>query len=181
MLATLRRHVENDVPSAILQLGHIYRVGQYVPQNMKKAAKIYKRAAELGDVNAIVCLGSLLRTGDGIKQDPNKAMHLYRMAADKGDANGQYNLADEMRRRDPLNIQEYTHYYRLAANQGLTVAEVAMGANAEYEISRGIQSGVEEARRWYGRAAAKGHKGAIARLANHANGKDTFGSVEGLR
>ena len=145
---------------------------------MKKAAKIYKRAAELGNANAMVSLGTILRTGDGgTKKDPNKAMHLYRMAADKGDAFGQYNLADEMRRRDPLNIQEYLHYYRLAANQGLTVAEVAMGANAEYEISRGIQSGVEEARRWYGRAAAKGHKGAIARLAN----EDTLGSVEAGR
>ena len=50
-LVRLRRHVENEVPEAITHLGTAYRCGWYgLMISDKKAAKIYRRAVELGDV-----------------------------------------------------------------------------------------------------------------------------------
>ena len=59
-LARLRRHVENEVPEAIKHLASCYAVGSMgLVQSYKKAAKLYKRAAELGNTEAMVNLGWL--------------------------------------------------------------------------------------------------------------------------
>ena len=43
-IARLRRHVENDIPEAVNQMGSGYRFGiNGFPENHKKAAKILKR------------------------------------------------------------------------------------------------------------------------------------------
>ena len=54
----LRRHVENDNPTAVSQLGECYDHGRLglVPSH-KKAARLYQRAADLGDVFAMSNLG----------------------------------------------------------------------------------------------------------------------------
>ena len=95
-LARIRRHVENAVPEAITQLGSAYRAGSYgLVKSSKKAAKLYKRAVELGDVDAMVHLGNLYvdTTPTGIKLDRKKAARLYRMAADRGHIAAQCHLA----------------------------------------------------------------------------------------
>ena len=61
-LTRLRRHVENEVPEAITFLGDAYRNGLLgLVKSDKKAAKIWKRAVELGSVDAMVHLGILSR------------------------------------------------------------------------------------------------------------------------
>ncbi|KAH8072551.1 hypothetical protein JL720_11116 [Aureococcus anophagefferens] len=85
-LARLRRHVENEVPEAITFLGNAYRLGRLgLVKSDKKAAKIYRRAVELGNVDSMVFLGELFKDGLGVKLDKKKAERLYRMAADRGD------------------------------------------------------------------------------------------------
>ncbi|KAH8053642.1 hypothetical protein JL722_9491 [Aureococcus anophagefferens] len=80
-LARLRRHVENEVPEAITHLGIAYSEGRFgLVKSDKKAAKIYRRAVELGDVTAMNCLGLLYENGSGVKLDKKKAERLYRMA-----------------------------------------------------------------------------------------------------
>ncbi|KAK7241134.1 hypothetical protein SO694_0005206 [Aureococcus anophagefferens] len=92
-LARLRRHVENEVPEAIAMLGDAYRKGWHgLVKSDKKAAKIYRRAVELGSVDAMVSLGGMYATGSGVKLDKKKAARLYRMAADRGNAVAQSNL-----------------------------------------------------------------------------------------
>ena len=56
-LARLRRHVENEVPEAITHLGNAYREGRFgLVKSYKKAAKMYRRAVELGNVDAMAVL-----------------------------------------------------------------------------------------------------------------------------
>jgi TPR repeat protein len=51
----------------------------------------------------------------------------------------------------------------MAAEQGLTSSQYNVGVC--YEKGDGVERDLDEARRWYARAAAKGHQAAIERLA----------------
>jgi hypothetical protein len=64
-LAQLRRHVENEVPEAITFLGSAYRRGGLgLVKSDKKAAKIYRRAVELGNVDAMLKLYEAQANGE---------------------------------------------------------------------------------------------------------------------
>ena len=81
----LRRHVENDNPAAIRHLGWNYERGDLgLKPSHKKAARLYQRAADLGDVMAMFNLGFTYEHGRGVKLDKKKAAKYYRMAADRG-------------------------------------------------------------------------------------------------
>ena len=122
MLAQTRRHVENDVPEAITHLARAYRTGGLgLPQNDKKAVKIYKRAIELGDGDAMTALGYMYANGEGVKLDPKKAETLYRMGAARGHFSCQYNLGGL--ERDAGNIDAARQWLALSAAQGLTAAK----------------------------------------------------------
>ena len=160
-LALIRRHVENDVPEAMTLLGNIYRVGDNVVKSTKKAAKIYKRAAELGDADAASRLGDLHLAGDGVKLDRKKAIQLYRMAADRGSAPAQGKLA-LLLGMEGYPDEETFPLLELAAKQGLTTAEYSVGQC--YVNGRGVTQDLEEAKRWLGRAASKCYDPAVSAL-----------------
>ena len=125
-LARLRRHVENEVPEAITHLGTAYRRGDYgLVKSDKKAAKIYRRAVELGNVNAIINLGELYERGSGVKLDKKKAMKLYRPAADRGHADAQTHVGILL--DSEQKFEEAFRYFALAADQGKTIAEINLG------------------------------------------------------
>ena len=157
-LAMYRRHADNDVPEAVTQLGDMYRRGDSfsgVVKSTKKAAKLYKRAVELGNVDAMLKLGYLYDNGDGVKLDKKKAEQLYRVAADKGDACAQFGLFQLL--KADQRLEEATHYLRLSAEQGYTMAETGLGMQIFWQHG---PDAVDEARRWLDRAAAKGDEDA---------------------
>jgi len=164
-LASLRRHVENEVPEAITSLGSAYRQGYFgLVKSDKKAAKIWKRAVELGDVQAMGYLGILYANGSGVKLDKKKAERLYRTAADRGDAIAQASLAlllDSEKR-----FEEAFRYYALAADQGFRPGETCLGVC--YSFGKGTEVDLGKARYWLERAAAKGDEHAIEALAELA-------------
>jgi TPR repeat protein len=161
-LARLRRHVENEVPEAITCLGNAYRNGRYgLVKSDKKAAKIYRRAVELGNVEAMRHLGTLHVKGSGVKLDKKKAERLVRMAADRGDAGAQSNLGILLHSEE--KYEEAFRYYALAADQGLTDGETNLGCC--YGDGKGTEVDLGKARYWFARAAAKGDEGAIENLA----------------
>ena len=143
---------KRQVPDAILYLGNFYRDGAYgLVKSEKKAAKFYKRAVELGNVDAMNALGALYGLGLGVKMDPNKARQLYRMAVDRGDAAAQCNLAMGLRKEGKYD--EAMRLFLLSAKQGY--------ANAIYGIAfmyvNGMVGGRPDyvaARPWLERAAA---------------------------
>ncbi|EGB06079.1 hypothetical protein AURANDRAFT_5192, partial [Aureococcus anophagefferens] len=138
---------------AITTLGDAYRRGLMgVVKSDKKAAKIYRRAVELGDVMAMNNLGSLYENGSGIKLDKKKAERLYRAAADRGEAFAQFNLA--MLLDAEKRFEEAFRYYALAADQGRTAGEFNLGCC--YRDGEGTEFDPGKARYWFERAAAKG-------------------------
>ena len=156
LLARLHHHVDNDTPEAINSLGQHYEFGKNgLVKSAKKAAKIYKRAVELGHVDAMLNLAKLYATGDGVKLDKKKMMQLYRNAgADRGDAYGQYMLGLCLIQQK--QAEEGLSYMRLAAEQGLILSCTALGMI--YEAGQGdIERDTDEARRWFELAVAKGN------------------------
>jgi TPR repeat protein len=154
--------VENDVPEAITHLGNVYRGGQLgLVKSDKKAAKIYRRAVELGDVDAMVFLGEMYKYGEGVKLDKKKADRLFRMAADRGHAAAQTSLGALL--YSEKKFEEAFRYFALAANQGETFAEISLGLC--YRDGEGTEVDLGKARYWFERAAAKGDEQATTILA----------------
>ena len=144
------------MPEAVNHLAGQYRDGTLgLAKNPKKAAKIYKRAVELGDVQAMVSLGSLYFRGDGVKKSWGKAAQLYRMASERGNVRASYNLAfiaEEEGRMD-----EAHRYYTLSAGQNYAEAQFILSESYGCGI-RGAEYDPDESRRWVIRAAANGHE-----------------------
>jgi hypothetical protein len=154
--------VENEVPEAISCLGDAYHFGGLgLVKSEKKAAKIYRRGVELGDVDAMMRLGFFYETGSGVKLDKKKAERLYRMAADRGDAVAQFNLG--LLLRSEQRFEEAFRYLTLAADQGYTSGEFNVGMC--YGNGEGTEVDLGKARYWFERAAAKGHEKATPSLA----------------
>ncbi|EGB04884.1 hypothetical protein AURANDRAFT_31902 [Aureococcus anophagefferens] len=141
--------------------GHENAIQNLARLDARKAAKIYRRAVELGDVRAMTRLGGLYRTGSGVKLDKKKAERLYRTAADRGDAFGQTNLGTSLYSEE--KFEEAFRYYALAADQGLTSGEFCLGCC--YKDGAGTEVDLGKARYWFERAAAKGYEDAIRNLA----------------
>jgi uncharacterized caspase-like protein/TPR repeat protein len=57
------------------------------------AARLYRDAADRGDLRAMVSLGLSLEAGDGVARDPAGALDWYERAADGGSPDGAINLA----------------------------------------------------------------------------------------
>ena len=161
VLANIRRHVDNEVPEAITHLGTMYRTGVVVVKSGKKAAKLYKRAVELGDVEAMNWLGSLYSKGNGVKLDKKKAAQLWRMAADHGHVWARFNLGNLIESKDGAP-GEYVEHYKIAAAHGLSHAQFRLGCC--YNEGKGVAKDFDEARRLWASAAANGNEKATAVL-----------------
>ncbi|EGB02702.1 hypothetical protein AURANDRAFT_33788, partial [Aureococcus anophagefferens] len=144
-------------------LGDAYCEGHYgLVKSDKKAAKIYRRAVELGDVSAMRNLGELHTTGSGVKLDKKKSERLFRAAADRGDAMAQCNLGESLVSQQ--KFEDGLRYYALAADQGFTFGELNLGICYKYGEDTEVDLG--KARYWLERAAAKGDEAAIEALAD---------------
>ena len=76
---------ERGDPDAQFNLGHAYRLGRGVPQNMNMAEQLYERAARAGHVEAQAMYGLILFQ-NGRRQE---AMPYVQRAAERGDARAQ--------------------------------------------------------------------------------------------
>jgi len=173
-MALLRRNVEKECPEAIRHLGSIYSRGQFglVP-SPKKAARLFQRAADLGNVEAMLNVGVAHMNGSGVKLDKKKAVKYYRMAADRGMPNAQFALGMCYDNGNGVaqDYAEATRLYKLAAGKRLTDAEHNLGIM--YNDGCGGARDAANAARCFERAAAKGHKEAkhcLAILREHAQG-----------
>ena len=66
-------------------LGNLYFTGNGVEQDRARAAELYTRAAEQGDVQALSCLAECYEAGCGVPCDLDRAIALYDQAAALGD------------------------------------------------------------------------------------------------
>jgi TPR repeat protein len=70
--------------AALRNLGHLYRLGQGVKKNGKKARKYYQKAAKLGHAPSQTNLAQMYLSGDGIAYDAEKGRYWLEKAAAQG-------------------------------------------------------------------------------------------------
>jgi len=154
-LAMLRANVERGNAEAMHALGDCAATGTLgMKPSQKRAAELFRRAADLGNASAMVKIGGRLWTGEGVRIDRRKARAYLRRAADRGDPRAQHRLADCLEGDDA----EAYRLCGLAAEQGYTEAEHTLAAM--YTHGYGVAKNYAEAIRWYKRAMAKGDAGA---------------------
>ena len=72
---------EQDYTKAQLAMAEMYKGGEVVPENARKAKIWYEKAAESGNLDAINGLARLYRYGVGVRKDYEQAFALYQQAA----------------------------------------------------------------------------------------------------
>ena len=117
---TIQERAEAGDADAQAQLGHLYEIGDGVPQDFAGAAKWYRKAAEQGFAKAQHNLGFMYENGKGVERDEFTAAKWYRKAAEQGDAVAQYNLGTmyAQGRGVPQDLSEALRLLRKAAAQG---------------------------------------------------------------
>ena len=147
---------EGDVSAQTL-LGHMYRVGDGVPQDDAEAARWFRRAAERGDASAQYNLGDMYFDGEGVPRDHAKAAEWYRRAAEQSHASAQFGLGVllEYGSGVPSDVDEAVKWYHRAAERGNYDAQNKLGRM--YSTGGGVPQNLAEAAKWYSRAAGQGN------------------------
>ncbi|KAE8258201.1 hypothetical protein A4X13_0g1834 [Tilletia indica] len=138
-----------------------------IVQDEGYARELYTQAAQLGYAPSQFKLGSAYEFGSlTCAVDPKRSIAWYTKAAQKGDGESELALSGwYLTGSDGVLKQSDSEAYlwaRRAAIKGIPKAEYAVGYYSEVGI--GVKPDLEEAKRWYMRAAAQGNKRAIARL-----------------
>jgi len=76
-----------------VRLGGMYRLGDGVEKNYKKAYEFFEKASNQGDISGKLELARLLYLGRGVDQNFKKSFQLNKEAARSGSSKGQYNIA----------------------------------------------------------------------------------------
>ncbi|KAJ2225621.1 hypothetical protein GGF40_002040 [Coemansia sp. RSA 1286] len=132
------------------------------------ARELYIKAGKLGYVPSQVRLGQAYEYGTmGCPVDPRRSIGWYTRAAEKGDPDAELALSGwyltGAEPNLPQNDVEAYLWARRAADHGLAKAEYAVGYY--YECGIGVSyPDVQEAQKWYNKAAKKNNRRAIARL-----------------
>ncbi|MCW8919657.1 MAG: sel1 repeat family protein [Gammaproteobacteria bacterium] len=113
-----------------------------------------QQGAAAGNAYDQLNLGAAYDHGIGVARDIDKALHWYQRAAEQGVAEAQFNLA-HLLVTEEISTVAAAEWMEKAARQGLLDAEYLMGAIHAEGI--GVEVNPQEARRWWQRAAARGH------------------------
>ncbi len=122
-----------------------------------EAVKLWKKAAELGDVTAQCELGNCYGNGVGVEQDEEEAFRWYKKAAEQGDADAQHmlNIHYSNGKGVGKNEVEVFKRYKKAAEQGDVNAQYMLGVC--YSNGEGVGKNEKEAFKWYKKAAEQGN------------------------
>ena len=116
-LALLQARVEKKDPAAIYFLGEQYFFGALgLPKDVRKAAELYAKAAELGSVEALHSLELAYYSGEGVEQDEAKGAEFYKKAAMQGSVESRYNLGNHEGRKG--NHDRAGKHFLISAKMG---------------------------------------------------------------
>ncbi|PYH46036.1 putative chitin synthase activator (Chs3) [Aspergillus saccharolyticus JOP 1030-1] len=162
-----RADVEN--PHALHELALMYANGgnDVVARDEAYASQLFHQAAELGYKFSQFYLGNAYEYGLlGCPVDPRQSIIYYTHAAAQGEHQSELALSGwYLTGGEGILQQSDTEAYlwaRKAATAGLAKAEYAMGYFTEVGI--GVAANLDDAKRWYWRAAAQGFPKARERL-----------------
>ncbi len=148
----------------LFNLAYKYDMGKDVAQDKVEAARLYRKAGDLGDLSALYNLGLMYENGEGITQDKAEAARLYRRAADRGHAAAFSNLGVLYENGDGVEQSkaEAIKLYRKAADLGNAIGMTNLAYM--YETGDGIAQNKSEAARLYRKAADLGYARAVNNL-----------------
>ncbi|RKP08037.1 hypothetical protein THASP1DRAFT_16209 [Thamnocephalis sphaerospora] len=160
---------DEENPHALHELGLCYEkstIPAIIPDE-SYSRELFTKAAQLGYAPSQFKLGCCYEYGTlTCPVDPRRSIAWYTRAAEQGDSEAELALSGwYLTGSDNVLKQSDTEAYlwaRKAADKGLAKAEYAVGYYSEVGI--GVKQDLEEARRWYLRAAAQGNKRAMQRL-----------------
>jgi len=176
-IAVCRRALDafpND-PKLLFQLGRAHNSAK----NYAEAMRLYRQAADLGNVNATVNLGLQYTFGWGVTKDYGEAVRFFRKAADTGNSRGLSSLGLMYRNgwgvaKDPV---EAVRLFRKAADLGDANATNNLGQM--YQSGSGVPKDYEEAVRLYRTAIDRGNPNAMVSLGEmYAEGKGVARNYE---
>ena len=159
-------------PQALRELGMMYLNGAGVPQNYKKALRLFKRAARLGSEVAKGDIALMYTTGNGVKQDDEQAFYWAQPSAEAGVATslwivGGLYLEGQVVQKDE---EKAFRLIKKAAELGFIEAKHSVGMM--YANGIGVKQDDEQAFYWLEQAALQGHRLARYPLGMaYANGK----------
>ncbi|KIX93746.1 uncharacterized protein Z520_10652 [Fonsecaea multimorphosa CBS 102226] len=161
---------DKDNPHALHELGLLYESASstdHIVRDEKYALQLFQQAAELGYKYSQFRLGSSYEYGLlGCPIDARQSIAWYTRAAAQGEHQSELALSGwYLTGSEPLLTQSDTEAFlwaRKAASSGLAKAEYAMGYFNEVGIGTPVD--IEEAKRWYYRAAAQNFTKARERL-----------------
>jgi TPR repeat protein len=157
---------DEDNPHALHELGLLYEkapppnapgsLSSIVPYDPAQARDLFTQAGQLGYPPSQFKLGTCYEYGSlTCPVDPRRSIAWYTRAAERADAESELALSGwYLTGSDGVLKQSDSEAYlwaRRAANKGLPKAEYAVGYYSEVGI--GVKQDLEEAKRWYMRAA----------------------------
>ncbi len=160
---------DEENPHALHELGLLHEKPNngVVMHDEAYARELFTQAAQLGYAPSQFKLGSAYEYGAlTCPVDPRRSIAWYTKAAGKNDGESELALSGwYLTGSEGVLKQSDSEAYlwaRRAASKGIPKAEYAVGYYSEVGI--GVEANVEEAKRWYMRAAAQGNKRAMQRL-----------------
>ncbi|OHS94801.1 hypothetical protein TRFO_39016 [Tritrichomonas foetus] len=126
-------------------------------ENLYEAAKLYKQAANNGDVNGMLLYGNCLETGKCVHESNlTEAAKMYKMAYEKDNSNTKAmiyygSILENGCPEFPQNLTEAANLYRMAANKGNVNGMLYIGR--AFELGRGVKQDFAEAAKYYKMAA----------------------------
>lgn len=156
---------DEDNPHALHELGLLYEkppppngAPTLVPYDPAQARELFTQAGQFGYPPSQFKLGSCYEYGSlTCPVDPRRSIAWYTRAAERGDAESELALSGwYLTGSEGVLKQSDSEAYlwaRRAANKGLPKAEYAVGYYSEVGI--GVKQDLEEAKRWYMRAAGE--------------------------
>jgi TPR repeat protein len=130
-----------------------------------EAAKLFSQAAGKGNTDAMFWLGLCNMWGNGVATNMSEACAWYQKAAELGDGPSQYELGrcyywGTGVKKDKNKVAELMA--QAVTNGGGPKAEIFLGWC--YEEGFGVEKSIEEAVKWYQKAAAAGEPWALENL-----------------
>lgn len=156
----LMRKAEGGDAPAQYMLGRAHKLGYGVGRNDAEAVKWIRKAAGQNFALAEMELANMYFQGEGVAKDIAEGMKWLRRAADHGDSMAQFTLGYSLELQG--NATEAASLYRKAAEQGLLMAQTAIGFL--YENGKGVRQDFKEAVNWYRKAAEQGYSNAQSNL-----------------
>lgn len=152
--ALFEKAAEKNQPSALYNLAVMEIQGDI--QDFRKAADLFRRSMDAGNVEATYALAMLYKDGSGVPQDRAMATQLMHKAADEKlvPAMVDYAIARFNGTGTEKNEEEAAKYFIRAASLNNPIAQNRLARL--YVVGRGVKADLVEAMKWHVLARANG-------------------------